>query len=151
MGMWAKNTQGLSWQRFTGSCIWIYSSTFAKSVCAALCMHKKGCHHCHAPLHWSDEETVMSNHIVVWAFWATEKCERDYVSCSPVALRLRKQCTTSLPCTGRVNNHARPRGCPRILDIGVLNYISYPRRQSHFIPWWNSGEESPLSCHRFRD
>ena len=23
------------------------SSTFAMSVCAALCMHKKGCHHCH--------------------------------------------------------------------------------------------------------
>ena len=67
----------------TGSCIWIYSSIFAKSVCAALYMHKKGCHHCHAPLHWSDEETVMiseelHNHIILWAFWATERCERDY-------------------------------------------------------------------------
>ena len=64
-----------------------------QSVCTALCMHKKGCHHCHTcPL--SDKQTAMISEelhycIVVWHFEQQKQKEACLLSisiCSGCAL-----------------------------------------------------------------
>ena len=113
----------------TGSCIKKCTHHFGTCVCTALCIYKKGCHACsRCSARLSTGATMISEDlrkcIVAWHF-EQQKGAREISKLAGCSKRAVYNILALYREYGLITNpYACCRGCPCVLDMTVLNYMS---------------------------